>query len=109
MHAYRLHRVYERNHKLKSKKKQLVISQTGALRCETCDFDFGARYGAHGDGYIEVHHTKPVHKMTSGETTSLSDLAVLCANCHRMIHRQRDPLSLEALRTVLGNPASQVE
>lgn len=100
--SYRLHRVYERNQKLKAKKKNEVIAQTGALKCETCDFDFGVRYGAHGHGFIEVHHTKPVHQMKAGETTKLFDLAVLCANCHRMIHhRPKEALSLAQLKTLL--------
>ncbi|MET7850510.1 HNH endonuclease [Streptomyces avermitilis] len=55
-----------------------------------------------GDGYIEVHHRLPFH--ISGVTeTRIADLALLCANCHRMCHRSfrgeswRTPDALRAL------------
>jgi 5-methylcytosine-specific restriction protein A len=31
----------------------------------------------------------------------LTDFAVLCANCHRMIHRTDDPSDLNAFRALL--------
>src|SRR5262245_34965130 len=30
------------------------------LSCQVCDFNFGDEYGAHGAGFIEVHHLLPV-------------------------------------------------
>ncbi|MFJ8491373.1 HNH endonuclease [Streptomyces sp. NPDC094038] len=51
-----------------------------------CSFGFTAAYGELGDGYIEVHHSLPLH--VSGVTeTGLLELALLCANCHRMCHK----------------------
>jgi 5-methylcytosine-specific restriction protein A len=47
-------------------------------------------YGeAVGEACIEVHH-KEVHlaDMAEGHETQLDDLACLCANCHRVIHRE---------------------
>ena len=35
------------------------------LRCQICDFDFGARYGALGKQYIERHDVVPLSKMTT--------------------------------------------
>lgn len=58
-----------------------------------CTFDFAKVYGALGADFIEIHHTKPVAKMKPGSKTKLSDLALLCSNCHRMAHRKREPLS----------------
>lgn len=55
-----------------------------------------AIYGELGTGYIEAHHKVPVALIEEGETTKLSDLAALCANCHRMIHRN-GLMSVEAL------------
>ncbi|WP_420719722.1 HNH endonuclease [Streptomyces sp. NRRL WC-3618] len=40
-----------------------------------------------GAGYIECHHVIPLHVAGEG-TTKLSDLALICSNCHRMIHRK---------------------
>lgn len=63
---------------------------------------FGARYGELGEGYIEVHHLKPVASLGSGGKMKLSDLAVVCANCHRMLHRGRRLRTLEDLRKAMA-------
>jgi hypothetical protein len=34
-------------------------------------------------------------------TTQLDDLALVCPNCHRMLHRSRPPLTVEALRELI--------
>ena len=96
----RLHKRYERDPKLVSEKRKAAAA-TGELACEVCGFDFKAAYGELGEGYIEVHHTKPVHTLLAGSKTKLDDLALLCANCHRMAHRAREPLSLTAVRSAL--------
>jgi predicted HNH restriction endonuclease len=68
-----------------------------------CNFDFAASYGALGRGYIEVHHAMPLADHGQRETDPKSDLIVLCANCHRMVHRRRDVcLTLGELRSKLG-------
>ncbi len=62
--------------------------------------DFGERYGQRGEGFIECHHTKPL--ASPGQTvTRLDDLALLCSNCHRMVHLRRPMLSVEDLRRAL--------
>lgn len=84
------HRARERDPKLRAKKIKAVLAGGGQLRCEVCGFSFAETYGNLGAGYIEVHHTLPLH--VSGETTtSLDDLALLCSNCHRMCHRSASP------------------
>ena len=67
-----------------------------SFACEACGTDMGERYGPLGEGYIEAHHRIPVASLKAGETTRLSDLAALCPNCHRMIHRN-DLMSVEDL------------
>ncbi len=72
------------------------------LKCEVCGFDFEEVYGKLGAGYIEVHHKKPV---AEGErVTDLdNDLAMLCSNCHRMIHRGKDHMiTVKELKKILG-------
>lgn len=85
----------ERDPRLR-KAKILEATASGApLQCEVCAFNFELVYGVRGTGYIEVHHRVPLH--VSGETkSSLDDLALLCSNCHRMIHR-KDWISVEEL------------
>ena len=93
----RLHKRYERDRTL-VKRKIEAASAKGLVQCEVCDFDFAVEFGDLGDGYIEVHHLQPVHTLKKRSRTKLSDLALLCANCHRMAHRKRTPLSLDELR-----------
>lgn len=84
---WRRHRARERNKGLRKKKIASVLKQGGRLACEICTFDFEAVYGDRGAGYIECHHVVPLHE--AGERrTKLADLALICANCHRMIHRR---------------------
>jgi 5-methylcytosine-specific restriction enzyme A len=99
---YRRHRVRERDHGLVERKKQSVRQQTGFLACEVCAFDFEVVYGQHGAGYIECHHVVPLAQATSTRTTRPSDLAVVCSNCHRMLHRGDPPLTLSMLREVMA-------
>ena len=98
----RVHRYRERNPKLVRRKKEKVLQETGSLSCEVCGFDFEETYGNHGNGFIECHHTKPVSELKEGEKTKLSDLSLVCSNCHRMIHRTRPWLSVDDLRSKLS-------
>jgi 5-methylcytosine-specific restriction protein A len=96
----RLHLTRERSRSLRERKIKKVLARGGSLACEACSFDFEQTYGPRGAGYIECHHIVPLHAL-GPSTTSLDDLALLCANCHRMIHRMPPWLSPTALRGVL--------
>jgi 5-methylcytosine-specific restriction protein A len=91
------HRRRERSRSLARRKRADVRQQTGRLACEACGLDFDAVYGPDiGEGVSECHHRVPL--ATSGPTrTRLKDLAILCANCHRAVHRLR-PMDLEELQ-----------
>lgn len=95
---YRQHRSRERNRALVTRKKRQVLLQGQPLACEVCGFDFAVVYGNRGDGYIECHHLVPLAE-AGKSTTKLTDLALVCANCHRMLHRAAlGPAALETLR-----------
>ena len=82
----RSHRQRERSRELALMAKQVFREQnSGRLFCEACGFDFGKTYGA--PDFIEVHHRIPLCDLEPGTKTKLSDLAMVCANCHRMLHR----------------------
>lgn len=83
----RTHLARERNQTLVKAKKAQVINDGGRIDCEVCGFDFEAFYGEHGKDYCEVHHLKPLSESDKEIETSLGDLAVVCSNCHRMLHR----------------------
>ncbi|MCH8158118.1 MAG: HNH endonuclease [Nitrospinae bacterium] len=85
------------------KKKSNFLKRHGKLFCEACGFDYEKTYGGRGVGFIECHHTKPVHTLSPKEKTKLEDLRLLCANCHRMVHAKAPWLSMEELRALLGS------
>lgn len=75
--------------------------------CMGCRFDFAMVYGPTGAGYIEVHHAMPLAEYGRRETDPAKDLVVLCANCHRMVHRRRGIcLSLSELRGLIDQTRS---
>lgn len=107
---YKIHKYRERNGKLVRNKKEKVLLENGKLECEVCSFDFHAVYGASGDGYAECHHINPLSLRSDNEDTSLDDLAILCANCHRIIHRTAMWLSIDELKKIyLENKKAQVK
>jgi 5-methylcytosine-specific restriction enzyme A len=80
----------KREQKLRDAKlNQALAKGQGRLNCEVpgCGFDFEKAYGELGKDFALVHHLKPLADKTSPSLTYLSDLAVVCANCHAMIHR----------------------
>lgn len=92
----------ERNPKLVKAKKKEVLKETGKLCCRVCDFDFKETYGEIGEGFCEVHHLKQLSKADGEVKTELKDLAVVCSNCHRIIHKQNPMLKIEQLRRVIN-------
>jgi hypothetical protein len=89
-----------RERKLRAAKLADYRRQHGSLRCEVCAFDYEKVYGIE---YAEVHHLRPLANASGKQVTKLSDLAVLCANCHRVAHMDRTrPLSLRRLRASLA-------
>jgi 5-methylcytosine-specific restriction enzyme A len=97
----RTHKNRERNQKVVKKKKERFLKENGKLFCEACEFDFNMTYGSRGDGFIECHHIKHLSDIDGTTKTKLSDLVLLCANCHRMIHRKKPWLSMEQLKILL--------
>jgi 5-methylcytosine-specific restriction protein A len=101
----RLHAYRERNPGLRRKKIAAAKAQTGGtVACEVCGFDFAQRYGALGQDFIECHHVEPLH--VGGEKPrSINDLALLCSNCHRMIHRKPPWPTPAELRELISGQA----
>ncbi|GAA1452535.1 HNH endonuclease [Nocardiopsis tropica] len=96
----RKHYARERNRKLRAQKVDQARSRGLPVACEACGFDFGRTYGDRGSNYIEVHHIVPLHHI--GESrTRLQDLALMCANCHRMIHVSKPWLTVDQLSALV--------
>ena len=78
-------------------------------RCMVCGFSFRESYGTLGDGFIEVHHIRPISE-GSREVNPETDLACLCSNCHRMIHKKRDHvLTVEQLKRIRDEATQKFE
>jgi 5-methylcytosine-specific restriction protein A len=102
---FRSHRARERDRRLVGRKKAEALATRGKLDCEVCGFDFAVTYGELGQGFAEIHHVVPL-AATGVTKTRLADLAVLCANCHRMAHHRRPWASIQELRILIQTPIS---
>lgn len=91
----------ERNPKIIEIAKERFLKRYGKLFCQVCGFDFKKTYGEIGEGYIEGHHTKPISEMDENEKTRVEDIALVCANCHRMLHRKRPWITIDNLIELL--------
>lgn len=100
---------FERNPRLVKQAKGVY-----GCSCQACGFDFARSYGALGLDFAEVHHLNPLSERPPGEwtdsiQTNIADVAILCANCHRMIHRRKPALSIDELKAHLAaNPTVPV-
>ena len=78
------------------------MDNIGYLACEVCGFRFDEKYGTLGEYFIDCHHIEPIHLRSEiGSITKLTDLALLCSNCHRMIHKSSMLLTIADLKAVL--------
>jgi len=99
----KMHRYRERDSAVTRLAKQLELERSGKLQCKCCRFDFDNTYGEIGTGFIEAHHTVPVsHLHKDGGKTKVEDIALVCSNCHRMLHRRRPWLSMAALSKIIS-------
>jgi hypothetical protein len=88
---------YERNKDARFK----CIEHYGAA-CVVCGFSFSNTYGDLGAGFIHVHHLVPLSEIgTEYEVDPIKDLRPVCPNCHAMLHREKETMSIEALRAQL--------
>jgi 5-methylcytosine-specific restriction protein A len=93
------HRQRERDPELGRRKREEALRQTGALACEACGFDSSERWGV--EGIIECHHLVPVSELPPGSGTKLSDVRLLCPNCHRLVHSGREWFTWEQLLAIV--------
>jgi 5-methylcytosine-specific restriction protein A len=79
------HERRERNPKLRH---QLLNSRSklGAIKCDMCGCKSSSPVASISEAMFEAHHIEP-HAQAPERITKLEDMALLCSNCHRMIHR----------------------
>lgn len=89
---------YERN----AEARKTCIEHYGCT-CAVCGFDFEVAYGEIGRGFIHVHHVKPLSEIGEQyEVDPIQDLRPVCPNCHAMIHTKSPAMTIEELKTLIG-------
>jgi len=74
-----------------------IVPKNG-YKCQVCGFDFEDTYGDLGRNFIEAHHLTPLSEIKENhEVNPATDMIPLCANCHAMIHKMKNP-NYEELR-----------
>ena len=91
-------KLYKIEANFRSRNRALIQAKkaNSDYRCEICEFGFEKTYGMIGREYIVAHHLKPI--AVGPSKTTLNDIALVCANCHAMIHTKNPPISIKDLR-----------
>jgi putative restriction endonuclease len=89
---------YERN----PEARRRCIAAHGTDCC-ICGFSFGAVYGEVAEGYIHVHHVRPLSEVGGEyEVDPVEDLRPVCPNCHAVLHLGGVCRSIEEVRQLMG-------
>jgi putative restriction endonuclease len=102
----RQHIFRERNPKvIKLAKEKFKLEQVEGFSVRyvglTFLIPFANTYGEIGEDFIEGHHTIPVSELKENQVTNIKDIAIVCSNCHRMLHRRRPWLTKEKLKAII--------
>lgn len=82
--------------------RESCIAHYGPI-CQVCSMDFSSIYGSIGDGFIHVHHLKPLGAIGNEYVVDpINDLRPVCPNCHAMIHRRARPFAISELKAMLA-------
>jgi 5-methylcytosine-specific restriction protein A len=96
----RWHRRYE------GRNRSVVAAAKKAqgLTCRGCDVNYRELYGQPGERCVDAHHLLPFAELGAGvrKLHPIRDFAIVCSNCHRLIHSRREPLTILELRELLG-------
>ena len=87
--------------KRSGKLRAMALKQSRGICC-VCGRDFSRVLGGRGVRVLQVHHRTQLSATEGSQRTSLDDLAVVCANCHMLLHLEADrALEVEELRRML--------
>jgi len=78
------------------------------LTCQVCGFNFAKVYGEIGEGFIHVHHVRPLCKSSKPRKVDpIRDLIPVCPNCHEMLHQSKQAMRVEKLRQIVEQNKSK--
>lgn len=87
---------YERDQKARKR----CIEKHGTTCC-ICKFNFGDVYGPEAEGFIHVHHLRPLSEIGSEYVIDPEeDLRPVCPNCHAVLHKGKHR-TIEEVRLLL--------
>ena|SRR5579859_350120 len=98
---FRKHIRIERDRTVPKRAKEIRLRSDPLLHCDVCRFSFVEKYGEIGAEFIEAHHKIPLGKIRRERITKIRDIALVCSNCHRMIHGSNPLLTIEELRKLV--------
>jgi 5-methylcytosine-specific restriction protein A len=88
---------YERN----AEARRQCIEAFGTS-CSICNFNFGKQYGELAEGYIHVHHLRPLSEIGGKYTVNpRKDLRPVCPNCHAVLHLGGECRSITEVKQLL--------
>jgi len=88
--------------------RKACIDNYGAV-CSVCGLDFGIKYGKLGQGFIHVHHIVPLSNIGKRYVVNpIKDLRPVCPNCHAMLHKSSEIVTVEQLRKLLQRKPSNI-
>lgn len=99
----RIHVYKERDRGLVKRAKDYYRRMNGGkLVCEACGTVPVDVYGEAGERTIEAHHKVPIEELQPDSETTTSDLAMVCADCHRVIHSRKPCLTIQEVRDLIA-------
>lgn len=99
----RIHAYKERDRGfVKRVKKYHRDKNGGLLHCEVCEMVPDVIYGPGLDRCMEAHHMVPVEELQPDSVTRVEEMAIVCANCHRIIHSKKPCLTISEARDLLS-------
>jgi hypothetical protein len=75
--------------------------------CVVCGLSFAVLYGPLAEGFIHVHHLKPLAEIGAEyEVDPITDLRPVCPNCHAVIHLGGVTRSVDEVKQLLAQSYS---
>ena len=98
----RLHVYRERDRTLVRKARKYYKALAGGrLLCHACGSEPVEVYGPAGESCMEAHHKVPIEQLQPDSVTLVGDMAMLCANCHRVVHSEKPCLTVEKVNELV--------
>ena len=69
----------------------------GAVQCHACGTMPTDTYGPAGDSCLELHHKTPIAQLQPDSVTAVDDMALVCSNCHRVIHSRTPCFTIDEM------------